>query len=213
MVALDVLEQLDAGPLELIAAHARKDRIPHGVEVAVEKVVREVSHSEPGDIAMLKENDAAAHDGDRSVELVALTTESRELSPCSHAIRRLGKPTITQRQGLVRSEHQAAELAGGNCLGLLAGEQRCHPACVPDERALLDAALIDIRWCNLDRNTGVAQQCVSDSASRRENERMIVEPKRHIHATECRRRSVRRLSTAAAVSSIERRVTSMLGQL
>src|SRR4029079_5574925 len=72
---------------------------------------------------------------------------------------------------------------------------------------------VDFSGNDVDRNPGTLQNGAPAIAFRREHQSSRGKPERHAHATGWRRRSARRLMTAAAVSSIERRVTSMLGQL
>ncbi len=54
MIAFDVLEQLDTGFLQLIAADARGHRAAHRVEVAVDEVIAESAHGEECRLAVLE---------------------------------------------------------------------------------------------------------------------------------------------------------------
>src|SRR3954452_17093226 len=82
----------------------------------------------------------------------------------------------------------------------------------PPGDALLDRAFVEMRRPRLDRNTGRLEQSAAHLALRGKHERFGSEPERHQLAA-CRRRSVNSDITAAAVSSMERRVTSIIGQL
>src|SRR5258708_39754928 len=53
MVAVDALEQLNAGALDLIAPDARRQRRSDRLDVGFQKAVREFPHGQPGDLAML----------------------------------------------------------------------------------------------------------------------------------------------------------------
>ena len=103
----------------------------------------------------------------------------------------------------------------------------------PPVTTLLDRALVEMRRPRLDRNAGRFEQRAAHLALRRKHQRLSGSQRRHqrmnpkngkrfskkimrkarIHDACCRRRSASSASTAAAVSSIERRVTSMIGQL
>src|SRR5213082_3079047 len=136
---------------------------------------------------------------------MGVTAQSRELATRLGAVGRLGKATLAQRQGLVGAQHQAARTASGDGARLLACKHRGEFARVLLRAALLDRPLVDVSGLDRDGNSGIAQDRMPARALRREHQRFAGEPKR--------RRSARKLMTAAAVSSIERRVTSMLDQL
>ena len=81
-------------------------------------------------------------------------------------------------------------------------------------RQLRDARSSISAGRDLERNARRREQRPPRCAARRQHQRLGGEPQRHrLTAPGCRRRSPRSASTAAAVSSIERRVTSIIGQL
>ena len=61
MLAFDALEQLDADPLQLIAANARRDRSPHRIEIGFEKAVGKGAHGEPRHLAVLEHDRGLLH--------------------------------------------------------------------------------------------------------------------------------------------------------
>ena len=58
---LDAFEQLDTDPLQLIAANARRDRSPHGIEIGFEKAIGKGAHGEPCHLAVLEHDRALSH--------------------------------------------------------------------------------------------------------------------------------------------------------
>src|SRR5438046_10725420 len=55
MVALDLLEQLHPGALELIAADARRHRLAGRIEIAVEEIVGQSPHGEAGPVDVVEQ--------------------------------------------------------------------------------------------------------------------------------------------------------------
>ena len=148
------------------------------------------------------------------MQRVRLSAQDLELLARGRAIGRLGEPALPERQRLIGAEHQPARLLHRHGQRLLPRQQRRDRAGIGKARVGFDAALVDIGGQHLDRDARALQQRAPARALGGEHKRLIGKPERHdAYATGCRRRSVSRLSTAAAVSSIERRVTSMLGQL
>src|SRR5215468_10776304 len=123
------------------------------------------------------------------MKLMRSAAQRLELRARASAVAGFRKPPLAERQSLVGAQYQPAGKASGNRSRLLPRQQRGEFARIAPRAPLLDRPLVDIGRLDLDRNSGIAQ------------------------ATGWRRRSARKLITAAAVSSIERRVTSMLGQL
>ena len=135
---------------------------------------------------------------------------------CSRAASRSAglEKRCAERQRLVGAEHQPARLLRRHGMRLFAGQQQRDIAGIGEAGACLDPALVDIGRQHLDRNARRFQQRSPRRALRGQHQRPIGKPERHeAQATGCRRRSASSFSTAAAVSSIERRVTSINGQL
>src|SRR5262249_27174135 len=103
MIPLDILKELDAGFLQLISDHACHRSDPGNVEVAIEKLLAERSHGEPRDVAMLEQHAAIPSKRDGAVQLMGSIAQCQELLARGRPIRRLGKATATDRQGLIRA--------------------------------------------------------------------------------------------------------------
>src|SRR5258705_1142433 len=101
MVAFDALEQLDAGPFQLVAADARRDRSSHNIEVGLEETVGECAHGEPRDLAVLEQNLVLSRQRNRGMKLMGPTAQGFELLARARSVGRLGEPTLAECQGLV----------------------------------------------------------------------------------------------------------------
>ena len=102
----------------------------------------------------------------------------------------------------------------GDALRLGAGQQPRRGERIVGRALRFHRALVDVRRPYLQPQTRAAQDFRAHLAFRREHQRPAVEPKRQcFRLAGWRRRSVSNRITAAAVSSIERRVTSIDGQL
>src|SRR5436190_5762437 len=91
MIAIDTLEQLNAGLFQLIGADAGGDGSSHGIEVGIEKVIRKSPHGQARDLAVLEQQCAIPHQRDRGMELVGLAAQHLQLRARRSAISRLGK--------------------------------------------------------------------------------------------------------------------------
>ena len=76
-----------------------------------------------------------------------------------------------------------------------------------------NGTFVDLRRSDLKAQPGRRENFAANVTPRSKHERLGGKPKHHDHATGCRRRSLKSRITAAAVSSIERLVTSIVGQL
>src|SRR6185437_14786097 len=97
--------------------------------------------------------------------------------------------------------------------GLGARENACRGVGILRLRGGFGCALVDIGGPDLEAQPGGGENLAANVALRRQHQRLRSEPERHGQAPGARRRSVKSRITAAAVSSIERRVTSIIGQL
>src|ERR1700674_3860676 len=100
----------------------------------------------------------------------------------------------------------------------LSREQGCNLAGFGKARSLLHAALVDVGRNGVEIDAGIGKQRLARAALRRKNQRLFSAPEAHLrkpsHSDErWRCRSVNNFITAAAVSSIDRRVTSSCAQL
>src|SRR5215831_3812187 len=105
MLAFDALEQLDADPLQLVAANARRDRRPRGIEVGFEKAIGKGAHGEPRHLAVLEHDRAFSHQRNRGMKLMRSAAQRLELRARASAVAGLGKPPLAKRQGLVGAQY------------------------------------------------------------------------------------------------------------
>src|SRR5439155_5903755 len=64
------IEQLNADPLDLIAADARGHRIARGCKIGVEEALRERTHGEPGNGLVLEHERAVANQRQRRMQFM-----------------------------------------------------------------------------------------------------------------------------------------------
>src|SRR5262249_49197893 len=152
-----------------------------------------------------------ARDSNRRMELVGLLPQTEQLLPRSCSIPWLREATYADGQRLVCTEDQRAGPASGNHQGFFPGQDLRH-SCSACIGLLLDPPLVYIGGLDFVGNSCSGQNEVPAFAARGEHKRAVAFPKHHHYAAGCRRRSASKLMTAAAVSSMERRVTSILGQ-
>src|SRR5262249_40511598 len=206
------LKQLNALFFQLVRADARYDRLASSRQIAVEKTIRKIPHRQSGRAAVLKQDRTAAKDRNRGVQGMGSAAEKPELNARRCGIRRFREDAVAQCKRLVSSQNQSIRVERRYRGRLCACQFHCDCPRVPNTRARLDLPLVDIGRRDFHRNAGPQQKIAPDFASRCEQEGLATRPKLH-QETGWRRRSARSFMTAAAVSSIERRVTSMAGQL
>ncbi len=140
----------------------------------------------------------------------------RSICNCSRASSRLAglvKRLRPERQRLIGADHKSRRGLVRDRARLFPGQQQGQfvGIAIGSERAL-DRTLVDRSRDDLDRNTGGTQHIAARETSGREHQRRRSGPERH-QRPGARRFSDRSCNTAAAVSSIERRDTSINGQL
>ena len=140
--------------------------------------------------------------------------QAAELLARRRPIGGLGEPPLAQRKGLVGAEHQPARQAPA----IARAFSRASSAAIsPASRrggALLRSPARRYRPGATSTGMPASRSIVRRTALFDASTSGCSASQSGIdHATGCRRRSASSLITAAAVSSIERRVTSMLGQL
>ena len=189
-----------------------EDRRTGGIKICLQERVGERPHGEPRRRAVLENRIAVAHDRDRRMEHMHLPAQQLELVPRRGPIDRLGEAALPERQRLVRAEHKPTRRRHGQ--RLLPRQQGRNASGIAQTGLGLNRAFVDISGNHLDRDAGTLKQGSTAHALGCQQQRLIGKPECHDdQTTGCRRRSASSLSTAAAVSSIEQRVTSMLGQL
>ena len=156
---------------------------------------------------------AIQRDRDRGVQFVAVTGKCPVIVPWPGA--RPGgfaeKP-LAERQGLVRADDKSARPARRYRHGFLARQQRGDPVRRQQARSFLHRALIDLGRDGFEIDAGMGQQHLPRAALRRQDQRKWSAPEGH-SGSFCRCRSATSFRIAAAVSSIDRRVTSSSAQL
>src|SRR5215471_16760768 len=147
------------------------------------------------------------------MQLMRASAERAQLLVCGSAISRLGEARATERECLIGADDKAARKTNGDDLCLFPRQQLRRLARTHWPRPLLDTALIDVGDSDLDRYSCCLKHCPPCGTARGQHQRIGRQPERHRQLATCRRLSASSAITAAAVSSIERRVTSISGQL
>ena len=164
MIALDALEQLDAGAFELIAADARSRRVADRIEIAVEKAVGERAHGQMRGVDMLEQHRAAAHHRHRRMQRMGLAAQRRKLLARAGAVGRLGEPPLAERQRLVGAEHHAVRMLRRHRLGLLARQQRRRPSPASSSPARASTARSSISAGSISTGTPAASSSARRAA-------------------------------------------------
>src|SRR4051794_34522714 len=147
------------------------------------------------------------------MQLVRLSTEGHKLRPRSPPIGRFTEDSVSQRQGLVGAKHDTARLARRHSARFFARQKFRDRFWRSHLGALFKSTLVNVGGYTFQGDPGVFEPRAPHRTLGGQNQRLLRTPERHGQATGCRRRSASSLSTAAAVSSIDRRVTSISGQL
>ena len=144
------------------------------------------------------------------------TAISQSIEVVSRRVNELGTTEpIIQRQGLVGAEHHPPRHRARDRGCFLPRQQKrgiCRVKHLAAAVVPCDRPLIDIRRNDFHRDTGRLQDSAPHPAARRKHQRFGAEPQPPAQETTWRLRSAKSFITAAAVSSIERRVTSITGQ-
>ncbi len=212
MIRLDAFEQVHAKTLELIGANAGHYGGTGGLDVGIEKPVAECTHGHARNLHRFVQHLAGAYKRNGRMQLMRLAGKRLQLRAYSRNVSGFIKAPLTQNQSLIGAEHQPTRHADRNGVCLLARQQCGHVTSRIRNGGAFNRTFVDVSGADLDRNSGRFQERTPWRALRCQHQRLVSEPERH-HTTGRRRRSVSRLSTAAAVSSIDRRVTSIEGQL
>jgi hypothetical protein len=129
-----------------------------------------------------------------------------------HPAGRLAEKPCPQCERLIRADDELAGMPARYRAGFLAGQQRGNLAGGCQAGGLLYAPLVDVGGNGLEIDTGIGEQQLPGAALRRQDQRKFAAPERH-SGSRCRCLSVNNFRIAAAVSSIDRRVTSSCAQL
>ena len=213
IVAFDAFEQMDAGAFDLVGADARQRRLAGHVEIIVEKAVGKGAHGELRGVGEFEQHRAVAHQ--RHAECSAWVLP-RSACNCARAAARsaglekrvspsasVWSAPSTSRPGMTAETASALARASRP-------PRRAHPRprLAPPPRARRYAPAGSPAASPAPLRIFARTSLFEASTSGR-----LSSQSGTAHATGWRRRSVSNRITAAAVSSIERRVTSIDGQL
>src|SRR5215469_1633926 len=145
--------------------------------------------------------------------MVGLASQHHELLASGNTIAGLIETTFFERKRLVGAHDDAVPYKLRHCCCLLPRQQHGHFRGAMAAGTGFHDSFVHIRDADLNRNARSFQHGPPGRAARRKYKRLIVAPQRHHPSAGNRRRSTSRAIMAAAVSSIERLVTSISGQL
>jgi len=142
---------------------------------------------------------------------MALAGQRAQLLGRLRAAGRLAEETFAERQRLVRADDKLpgcradteSAFSRARSEAISPGAERPEACCT---------ARSSISPSRLEADAGIGQQRLPRATSRSQDQRSFSAPERH-SASRCRCLSVNSFKTAAAVSSIDRRVTSSSAQL
>ena len=190
-----------------IGADRAEDVHAGRIEIGVEERVAEIAHDEGGAVDEMPQPLAAAHDADCRNQLVALAAQGDELGARRRAVGGLVEPGAVAHQHLVGADDEGIGVAAGDAQRLRLGKRI---GAFGDVEALgVNAALISAS--SIAAGATVKETPARRSSSARAGAGRGEDEGRRAHASvPCRRASSLRI--AAAVSSMERRDTSITGQ-
>ncbi len=212
MIPIHPIKEMNTDSFQLVGPHALGHAAARGLEVAVKETVGKIPHGQASGIDFGAQHGAVANQGKCGVERVGATAQVAKLITGRTEVHRLGKPPLVERQRLVGAKDEAGRQTrrDRSCL-FPCQEKRGIGRC--QARSSLDVALVDLRRDDLDWNSRCTPASGVGSRSSRRAPAVRAEATATYQEATSRRRSARSAMTAAAVSSIERRVTSMMGQL
>lgn len=204
MAALDPVEQLRAPPFDMIAADAVADLLIFHVEIGIDELVAERAHRQARGIGMAPDDLLVLGDGNGGMEKVAAATERLQLiERLVTRLRLIERLAVAIFQRLVAADDQGADgLQHAQRLHLRQrlGDDMGGEAVILQLR--LARILVDHSRHGIEGDAGRLQHAAARSAHRCEEKLHSVPSIRSLH----------NLTIANAVSSIERRVTSITGQ-
>ena len=150
----------------------------------------------------------ADRDRRRRVQVHRLAREEPQVVCRLGAADGLVEPSALHRDDRIAAEHGLATSVDRQCLGL--GENQGHGGRIGVFQLGLELALVDGRWPHLELDPRSAEHRPARGALGCEHDHIGF--RTDTRPCSCSSRSPRRRMIAAAVSSIERRVTSMTGQ-
>src|SRR6185437_12553661 len=210
IIALDALEQLRAQSLELIDADRRQRVVAERRQIAIEETIAESAHGEARTIHTVPDCRAVLNHGDGAHQLVSLAAQRGELRARLAAIARLVEPDAGALEHLVGADNQCIGMARRNAQRLHLGQRRRTGDGISARGAegALHLVLIDAGGIAQHLDPGAGE----DGGPRRARRCQHDPPAAETGHVSWPWRRASSLRMAAAVSSIERRVTSITGQ-
>ena len=142
-----------------------------------------------------------------------LPRSARSCASAARTIGRFGKALAAQRQNLIGAERQTAGIERRDRGRFLARQKGSNRRRDLRRRAVSECAFIEIGRMHFDQTPAADSSCLRMLLREASTSGCSASHNTCAHDARLRRRSPRWASTAAAVSSIERRVTSISGQL
>ncbi len=176
VVALHPREQVDARPFELVAADAGTDpRLARAGEVGLDPLRCEGAHRHP---CRLDEDIGAPvpHQGDGGMQRMGAPREPGQMLPRGIQGRGLVEHRIVEGEHLIGADHHPVGMAGGDRLGLGAGQRLREFDGRESGGGRLHRALIDAGRFRLDGQGRAFEEQAPRRAGRGEEERCRAEP-------------------------------------
>src|SRR3954471_16911920 len=105
MVAFDLLEQMNSGPLQLVSADAGSYGRARLIKISVEKAFRKLAHGKPCDCHVAERDRPIPAYRHTRMQLMGFAAQRPKLSTGRGLIGRLGEAPFAKRQGLVAADH------------------------------------------------------------------------------------------------------------
>src|SRR5882672_9455027 len=147
------------------------------------------------------------------MQIMSLPGQRHELFAGTGAIARFVETPVFERKRLVRTDDNALWHQAGDRFCFFAGQQRGRLGGTADSGSSFNGTLIQIRNAHFNRNARGFQHGAAGWAAGSKHKGLIALPEGHHPSAWTRRRSASSAIMAAAVSSIDRLVTSINCQL
>ena len=219
--AFDAVKKMDAGAFETVGADAGGDVIRLGGEVGFEEAVGEVAHAEAGAGDMVPDAVAVAQADDGGDEFVGAAAEMLEVPGGAGPVGRFVEPGVFADQELVAADDEGVGVMPGDAFGLEFGEEGgdVGRAGALGLAGLFDGGLVDGGGVGVEGEAGGGEDRAPGGGGAGEDEAggsgLEHGDQARGSAADLARRDCQlsiSWTMVAAVSSMERRVTSMTGQ-
>jgi hypothetical protein len=145
MVALDMIEQVNAQAFNLVGADALQRGFAGEVEIELDVVSAKYAHGHARNLAGFAKDDALPCDGEGRVQDMCAAGQSRKLLSGCHSTRRLVKQPPFAGQGLICHYHNPVRATAAHGQSLFSGEFFRKAARVARRRRRFDGAFVDAR--------------------------------------------------------------------